>query len=322
MTDWLLIETFGDKTPSIIGIGDRPRRFGALDKQLRNSDFITQHLQRATRSRTETLFANGRRRLIIDPLLTFEGDRHGAWVWAAPVTEEIPQRTPAGAWYFNLTTDTIGGSNDLLDLYRQPMSERHEQRRTAEAFTRLVTNDDVARAFAVIIQSPVGAEHQAVWTVHCDDGEDRAAHFSCRAVSHLGQVLLRGITHDIGPAQTTTAAPGPVVLERVMLDSIAEPGTYRATVNIRTGAIIRWEGTVPDELDWTALDSPFIHPDDQPVLRALHDTLNNGSTEQTLRLRHRAPSETWQQHRVIARPIALDPYEGTMAAFWTIYPTA
>jgi hypothetical protein len=26
----------------------------------------------------------------------------------------------AGAWYFNLTTGAIGGSDDLLDLYGEP----------------------------------------------------------------------------------------------------------------------------------------------------------------------------------------------------------
>lgn len=286
MTDWLLVETFGAKQPSIIGTASRPRRWLPLEK-LRQGELIRQTLAGSGNEPIDVQLSQGYRRLVVEPLLTFNGHRHGAWVWCAPMAEQMPTHDPAGAWHFNLSTDEIGGSDDLLDLYRQPRSERHTNRRTAEAFTRLVTNDDVAAAFAIIVKSPVGAEHQAVWAVQCDDGAERAAHFSCRAIaSETNEIVLRGLTHDIGPAATTDAAPGPVALERRVLNAFAEPNTYRALVNIRTGRILRWEDTPPDDLDWTSLDQPFVHPDDERLLAALHAGVTQGRSEETLRLRN------------------------------------
>lgn len=315
MADWLLIETFGGQPSTIIGAGSRPRRWVPLDK-LRQGDLIQQTLNQCGTERVDLTLSRGYRRLIVEPLIAFNGNRHGAWVWCARTTDEVPPHDLAGAWHFNLTTDEIGGSDDLLDLYRQPESERHKNRRTAEAFTRLITNDDVTAAFAIIVKSPVGAEHQAVWTVRCDDGAERAAHFSCRAIaSENNEIVLHGLTHDIGPASTTEAAPGPVVLERRMLEAFAEPDTYRAVVNIRTGRIIRWEDNPPEDFDWTSLDHPFICPDDESLLTALHEGLAEGRSEQVLRLRTTAG--TWQPSRVVAHPVLLD--ATTTAAFWTIH---
>lgn len=317
MTDWLLVETFGDRPPSVIGVGSRPKRWGALER-LRQGDLIERALATtgAGPDPVDITLSGGYRRLIVEPLLTFGGDHHGAWVWCAPTTEVVPPHDPAGAWHFNLTTDEIGGSDDLLDLYRQPQEDRQQQRRTAEAFTRLVTNDDVTRAFAIIVNSPVGAEHQAIWTVRCDDGAERAAHFSCRAISASNhEIVLRGITHDIGPAATTEAAPGPVVLERRVLQAFAEPGTYRALVNIKTGKVIRWEDAPPAAFDWTSLEGPFVHPNDVSLLAALHDGLAKGRSEETLRLR--TTDNTWHSSRVVAHPVLLD--STTTAAFWTIH---
>ncbi len=315
MTDWLLIETFGDRAPNIIGTGNRPRRWATLDK-LRNKDLIREALSSNSPEPVDLTLASGRRRLRIDPLRTFDGTQHGAWVWSAASEEEPPAHDLAGAWYFNFTTDAIGGSSDLLDIYRQPLDERHHQRRTAEAFTRLGTNDDVAQAFAIIVESGVGAEHQAIWTVRCDDGDDIAAHFSCRSVKAAnGDIVLRGITHDLGPAISTAAAPGPVALERLVLDAVAEPGTCRALVNIRTGNIIRWEDPPPPELDWTSLDHPLVHSGDAALLKALHDGLTEGRSEQTLRLRTTNGSDS--AYRVVAYPVLLN--ADTTAAFWTVY---
>lgn len=315
MADWLLVETFGDQAPSIIGTGNRPRRWATLDK-LRNKDQIREILASDSPEPVDLTLANGRRRLRVDPLRTFDGTQHGAWVWSAASDEEPPAHDLAGAWYFNFTTDAIGGSSDLLDIYRQPPEERHQQRRTAEAFTRLATNDDVADAFAIIVKSGVGAEHQAVWTVHCDDGEDIAAHFSCRSVRAAnGDIVLRGVTHDLGPATSTEAASGPVALERRVLDAVAEPGTCRALVNIRTGNVIRWEDPPPQELDWTSLEHSLVHPDDEGLLKALHDGLTDGRSEQTLRLHTTNGSDA--AYRVVAYPVLLD--ADTTAAFWTIY---
>src|ERR1700730_4359522 len=140
---------------------------------------------------------DGRRQLIGDPLITFAGRVHGVYAWMGDPGEVPPPRDPAGAWYFNLTTDKIGGSDGLLDLYGVAPENRQTERLTAEAFGRLITNADEEAALAVIVRSQPGDEHQATWTVQRDDGQLRAANFAARAVSETSgngqiEVVIRG----------------------------------------------------------------------------------------------------------------------------------
>src|SRR5664279_4278840 len=82
----------------------------------------------------------------------------------------------------------------------------------------------------------------------------------------------RGITHDIGPAEETPAATPPVVLEQRLLDSMAEPGLYRAIINLKTLRIIRWLDDPMPGLGWEMDEHnplPWIHDDDLPAAHAL-----------------------------------------------------
>ena len=185
---WLLIETFGGDLPaSVIGVGSTPKRMVPLRSILgrgRSLETVEQVVANvvANRAPDELVTRDGQRRVLGQPLLSFRGDVHGVWVWVGQVDQLPPDRDPAGAWHFNLSTDTIGGSDDLLDLYGVAPADRQTERATAEAFTRLVPNTDDAAALAMLIRSRPGDEHQAVWAIRRDDGQMRAGHLSCRAV--------------------------------------------------------------------------------------------------------------------------------------------
>jgi len=197
-------------------------------------------------------------------------------------------------------------------------SERH----TAEAFTRLIPNTDVAAALAKIVRSQPGEEHQAVWTVLRDDGDRRAAHFSARAIAEKNdqgetEVVLRGITHDIGPTEDIPAATPPMVLEQRLLESMAEPGQYRAIVNLKTFRIIRWLDDPMPGLGWEMNEQnplPWIHDDDLPTAQALAAGLATvPKTTGTLRFRGDAH---WQPISVTANLVLLDQH--TTAALLTM----
>jgi hypothetical protein len=153
----------------------------------------------------------------------------------------------------------------------------------------------------------------------------RAGHFSCRAVEefHDGQrqVVLRGITHDIGAADDTPAAPPPPVLEQRVLESMAEPGTYRALVNLRTMRILRWIDDPMPGLAWR-LDPheteklEWIHPADRAIAQQLSDDLAAGHATATLRL---AGTEgEWLSVEIAANIVLLDQH--TTAALFTMRP--
>lgn len=298
-TKWLLIESIGGATPSIIGLGSTPRKFTPLDKFFKSKDSLDEVYSviaavMASPDRVDRVTADGRRRVVVEPLVTFSGRLHGMYLWTGGPDEVVPDRDPAGAWLFNLTASKASGSNDLLDLYGVPEDERHTEKAMAGAFTRLVTNRDEGEALSKIIHSAPGTIHQAVWTVRRDDDELRAAHFSCRMLEEIdpatsrSEVILRGITQDIGPAIDVAAAPPPVVLEYRVLEAATEEGEYRAIVNLKTLQLIRWVGDPMPDLAWESVDDqvkPGMHPEDLPVALEMSAGLARGKTQGTVRFR-------------------------------------
>lgn len=333
MTKWLLVETFGgaNADPTVIGHGTSPRKFVPLRTVLKGRSLNeTQNAMTESRRTGKIVdVAAAGRHVIAVPLHTFAGNLHGFWIWAAADSETIPDSDPAGAWQFNLTTNRISGSDDLLDLYGVPRDgDRQSERNTAEAFGRLVTNADEAAAMAKMVRAAPGTEHQATWTVRRDDDQLRAAHFSARMIAETtadgDQVVMRGITEDIGATATTPAAPPPTILAAQVLAATAEPGTYRCVLNLRTLQLIRWldsDQPMPGiAWEYDAADNVdhWIHPDDMAKARAMTAQLIRGRAE--AKLRFRTIDHDWRPVHVTVNPFLLD--EHTTAGLLTMHDAA
>lgn len=322
--EWCLVETFGLKPPTLVGLGSRPRSMVPLDKffarsrtSLAMAHRALEHVTAAAQPYDVTTSAG--RRCLAHPLSAYDGQVNGAWLWLGGPGDAGPAvpHDIAGAWYFNLSSFEVAGSDELLDLYRQPMEQRRTKRAMGEAFTRLTAGPDASEALAKIVQSVPGTEHQAIWTVVCDDGARRAAHFSCRALPHEtqdgSQIVLHGITHDIGPADDVPQAPHLAVLERRVLDAAAESGTHRAIVDVRTGRIIQWVDSPPSTIDWAVPGIDIFHPNDAEVVHNLN-RLVDGAVTRSIRLR--GTDAEWTAVNVTSQPMLLD--NSTTAALWTI----
>src|SRR5919112_2187165 len=285
---WLLIETFGGAgrdEPSVIGLGSTPKQMVPLPAVLgrgRHLEDVRVLVREVAEKGTSVqgTTKDGSRRLVGDPLVAYSGRVHGVYAWLGGMQEDPPARDPAGAWHFNLTTGKIGGSDDLLDLYGVAPENRRSERVIAEAFTRLTGNADETAALALIVNAPPGYEHQATWTVRRDDGQLRAANFACRAVREVtgdtaSEVVLRGITHDIGPAETTPSAPPRLLLAQQVLAAERQPGKYRAIVNLRNLSLLRWIDDPMPGIAWenSAPFPPAMHPDDLAKAKAMSTRL-------------------------------------------------
>ncbi|WP_322544875.1 hypothetical protein U2G91_02020 [Rhodococcoides fascians] len=175
---------------------------------------------------------------------------------------------------------------------------------------------------AKIVQSAPGTTHQAVWTVKTDDGELRAAHFSCRMIAEGGvsgtEVILRGITHDIGPVGEINIAPPPTILEHRVLEASTKEGEYRALVNLRTLNLLRWYNSEPaPNICWENLPDepiPAIHPDDVPIATQMSNALARERTNGVLRFR--TLDGNWKPMTVDAVLVSLDQH--TTAALVTL----
>src|SRR4051794_1764234 len=327
---WLLLEAFGGDgrtEPSVIGVGSTPKKMVSVTSVLSRGrhlevvrELVTQVV--LTGQPVRTITRDGSRQVVGDPLIAFSGRVHGVYAWLGHVQEQPPRRDPAGAWYFNLTTGKIGGSDDLLDLYGVAPKDRRSERVIAEAFTRLTGNADETAALALIVNAPPGFEHQATWTVRRDDGELRAANFACRAVLEVRaggaqEVVLRGITHDIGPAESTPSAPPKLLLAQQVLAAERQPGRHRAIVNLRNLTLLRW---IDDPLPGIAWENdaqfpPAIHPEDLSQAMFMSFALaSSGRVTDSLRVR--GSGGGWVRLQVEAALMLLDQH--TTAAFVTV----
>src|SRR6476620_5453278 len=111
MSKWLLVETFGGAPPSVIGIGNVPKKMVPLRTILgrgHSLEDVEKAINEATTSQALVeLFLARHRHVVGQPLLTFSGRVHGVYIWSGAGNQEPPPHDPAGAWQFNLTTDVI-----------------------------------------------------------------------------------------------------------------------------------------------------------------------------------------------------------------------
>jgi hypothetical protein len=327
---WLLIETFGGEghdEPSVIAVGRTVKRMVALASVLgrgRYLDDVRAMVARVTEASEPVALASrdGRRQVVGRPLAV-AGRVHGVFVWMGGPDEEPPSRDLAGAWYFNLTSDTTVRSDDLFDLYGVAPADRQYERRIAEMFGRLITNDDEASGLALLVRSRPGDEHQATWAVRREDsGELRAANFACRVMAEPGrdgqvETVVRGITHDIGAAEQIPSAPPQMVLAQQVIAAERQPGRYRAIINLRRLTLIRWVDDPMPGVAWQldAQHPPEIHPDDLPLARQMSDRLASQSPVEGV-LRVRAVTGGWMPVAVAANLMLLDQH--TTAALVTV----
>ena len=248
------------------------------------------------------------------------------YAWVGREDEEPPPRDPAGAWHISITKRVSSRSDDLLRLYGTKAENWRNEHDLAElfAYDRLQTNSDESKALAMLVNATVGAEHQATWTVNRDDGVRRAAHFACRCVEVpvVGggtELIVRGITHDIGLADSVPTAPpsAPVLLAQQVVAAEATPGRWRAIVDLPTMRLLRWLDDPLPGIAWK-LDTPHkpgIHRQDLRTAVGMSDTLAaSGRARGSLRLR--SEDGDWIRVTVTAALMLLDQH--TTAALVTL----
>jgi hypothetical protein len=343
VTEWLLIETFGDGSePTLLAVGSSPRKRLPLNRLLRRSrdvDEIRALLARVVQSRqpVHTTSADGQRALIGVPLCGFDGRAepedgwelfdgrvHAVFVWRGPWSDTPPARNPAGAWTINLTRGLSARSDELLALYWVAPGNRKHVHSISELFAQpLHPGNDEASAIAKLVRAQPGDQHFATWTITRDDGVTRAANFAYTAFAVPNkageiEVIERGITHDIGPADAVPAAPAPtpmLLAERVVAAQ-QTPGQWRLIYDLQQQHMIKWIDPPMPGIAWQYGEQhePEIHPDDGVIYCRMYAALPTGTVNG--KLRFRTTDGGWMRMAVTATMMVLDQH--TTAALVTL----
>ena len=316
---WLVVETYGPagREPTVIAKGRTPLAMRPLASVMGRNQYLSQMRGliasvAASGTAAKVMSSDGLRQLIAEPLTDFSGNVNGVQAWIGKKGEQPPDKELAGAWYFNLTTHRIGGSDELLDLYRVPMAERKKQKLTAEAFGRLLPHGDQGAALALLARGRPGDEHQATWVVRCDDGEERAVNLACRVVEErrpggTAEIVVRGITHDIAAAGSSSSEPQTHLLEREIVRAERQPGRARAVVDEQSLTLLRWVDDALPGVAWTGNGryQPAFHWGDTRLVRRLAADFA-GTDRAAGIIRLRTEEGGWMRVHLVASRMPLD----------------
>ncbi|WP_255800980.1 PAS domain-containing protein [Mycobacteroides abscessus] len=315
--DWLLLETMADE-PSVLAIGSTPKNMVPIETFLRRSPNLSilrdavAHAKHTGKRLVEEIRSKDRV-ILVEPVAMDSGDVHGVHMWIGPRREVPPRRPMPGAWLWNLTTGVVIGTKESLDNGGANPENRQPGRTFAEDFEHVESNPEETAAIAKVIESKPGDTFCSTWNGRDYLGNPTRVHFAVRILAERNvdgqpETIARAINLRVQPTKSVIEQPQQIILAQQILAGLAEPGTYRALVDLRTLNLIKWVDEPMPELDWkySSDRSSRMHPDDLPVAKAMSDGLAISRTEGILRFR--TCVGTWMPIHVTAHLVLLNQY--------------
>lgn len=310
--DWLLVETLGNE-PAVVAQGNQLKNLVPVSTLLRRSPHLSAvNAAIADTVATATSLASitpKRDRVIrTEPVVMSDGKVHGVHVWTGPVTAEPPPRPIPGPLLWDLTTgiatDTAESlSNSGMDSETEPTHNRA----FAQDLPARNLNATESKVLAMTVRSYPGAVFCSTWDRTDFRGELITVGFVARA--NL-EIVADGSEHLIARAMNWRSerhSPAEQVdsLSQRILDGLAEPGRYRALVNLDHWQLLKWLDEPCPLYDWKgAAGIAVVHPDDVQQRAAMTKELTDGATSGVLRLR--ANDGGWIPLHVTVHRVQLD----------------
>ncbi len=196
-----------------------------------------------------------------------DGRIHGVQIWLGPPDEEPPPRPVIGSLIWDLTQGTATDTPESLRIGGwDPDKETTQGRAFAEDLPRRALNPNEAEIISMVIKPEDGLTICNTWDVTDHQGERITVGFVARSVP---EVQDEGGERLICRAMNwRSLREGPSIQEDLLgqriLDSLAEPGVYRALVDPRHWSLLKWLDEPVPFFDWRAgIVGERAHPDDQ-----------------------------------------------------------
>lgn len=315
--EWLLLETLGSE-PVVVAAGKFAKDLVPISSYLRRSPYLSA-IQTAV---AETVANNAglasltpkqKRVIRTEPVTMADGRVHGVHVWIGPADEEPPERLLPGPITWDLT---IGEATDS----QQALMNRGEDPETAQVHGRSFASDlsagalrtGEAKLLALALRREPDDTIYETWDLVAADGSPLTGSFVARVVVEEADdgtehVLLRGMNWV---SERESGVVEPDSLAQRILEGLATPGTYRALVDLRNWALLKWLDEPSPYYDWRA-DS--VHPDDLERLQSMPAEFDLGGASRIVRLSH--TESDWVPVHITINRIELEPgvFTGLMA---------
>jgi Family of unknown function (DUF5628)/Domain of unknown function (DUF5593) len=320
--DWLLVETLGNE-PVVVAHGRQLKNLVPISTFLRRNPNLAaiQTAVAETVSSGQSLASitpKTKRVIRTEPVRMTDGRVHGVQVWSGPADAEPPERPVPGPLMWDLTlgvaTDT---PESLANSGMDPDVEPTHGRAFAEDLPTRDLNASESKVLALTINAEPNQTFCSTWDVTDRNGELIRVGFVARTEMELSadgreHLVARAMNWrgELDPA----SVPADYLAQRI-LNGLAQPGVYRALVDLNNWTLLKWLDEPCPHYDWRAAQADRLHPDDASLMMdSMTAEFADGVTTRVLRLR--GHGETWVPMHVTVNRVELA--ENTFAGLITL----
>jgi hypothetical protein len=291
--DWLLVETLGSE-PAVVAQGRQTKNLVPISAFLRrnpNLMAIQTAIGETVRAGQglSSITPKNDRVIRTEVVQMSDGRIHGVHVWVGPPNMEQPERPVPGPLVWDLSsgiaTDT---PQSLFNNGFDPETEAAEGRAFAEDLPRRDLNPTEAKVLSMAIKPEVGQTFCSTWDVTDHRGEPVTVGFVARALVEArddgGERLVCRAMNWRGEREGPTVAHD--YLAQRILDGLAQPGVYRALVDLNNWTLLKWLDEPVRFFDWRAsmAGEHTVHPDDHPEMAKMATEFASGTASGVLRM--------------------------------------
>ncbi|MGZ8801043.1 MAG: PAS domain-containing protein [Mycobacterium sp.] len=290
--DWMLVETLGSE-PVVVAEGAHTKPLIPITTFLRRSPYLMA-IQTAIGETVRagkglsSITPKNHRVICTEVVQMSDGRIHGVQIWVGAPDEEPPPRPVVGSLIWDLTRGTATDTRESLLIGGwDPDKESTQGRAFADDLPRRDLNPHEAEIISMVIKPEDGLTICNTWDVTDYQGERITVGFVARSLLEdrddgKQRLICRAMNWR-------SVREGPSIQEDLLgqriLDSLAEPGVYRALVDPRHWSLLKWLDDPVPFFDWRAgIVGDRAHPDDQEALAAMAAEFETGATSGVLRM--------------------------------------
>jgi hypothetical protein len=291
--DWLLVETLGSE-PAVVAQGRHTKNLVPISAFLRrnpNLMAIQTAIGETVRAGNGLSSITPRNDRVIrtEVVQMSDGRIHGVHVWVGPPDMEPPERPMPGPLIWDMASGiSTGTPQSLFNSGWDPEKEATHGRAFAEDLPKRDLNPNEAKVLSMAINPAAGQTFCSSWDVTDNRGEPITVGFVARVLVESqddgGERLICRAMNWRGVRDGPTV-PHDYLAQRI-LNGLAQPGVYRALVDLNNWTLLKWLDEQVPFFDWRAsmAGEHTVHPDDHPQMAKMATEFAGGAASGVLRM--------------------------------------